>query len=87
MDFSLSPEQETVQEKAPRLGREVKSLSARLDRETRFCACSSPGSCCGVEVLGGGGQGFFRKRPLLPPVSSLTAGGVFRKEALWPNRD
>lgn len=36
MDFTLSPEQQGVQEKAQRLAGEVKELSARLDREARF---------------------------------------------------
>ena len=36
MDFTLSPEQQRVQEKAQSLAREVKDLSARLDRETQF---------------------------------------------------
>jgi alkylation response protein AidB-like acyl-CoA dehydrogenase len=36
MDFTLSPEQQTVQEKARHLAREVKELSARLDREAEF---------------------------------------------------
>jgi len=36
MDFTLSPEQQAVQEKARRLAREVKGLSARLDREAQF---------------------------------------------------
>jgi hypothetical protein len=36
MDFSLSPEPEAVQEKAQRLAREVRGLSARLDREGGF---------------------------------------------------
>jgi hypothetical protein len=36
MDFSLSPEQEAVQEKAQHLARQVKEMSARFDREARF---------------------------------------------------
>jgi alkylation response protein AidB-like acyl-CoA dehydrogenase len=36
MDFTLSPEQQAVQEKARHLAREVKELSARLDREAQF---------------------------------------------------
>ena len=36
MDFTLSPEQQGVQEKAQSLAREVKGLSARLDREAQF---------------------------------------------------
>jgi alkylation response protein AidB-like acyl-CoA dehydrogenase len=36
MDFTLSPEQQAVQKKAQRLAREVKDLSARLDREALF---------------------------------------------------
>ena len=36
MDFTLSPEQQGVQEKAQGLAREVKDLSARLDREAEF---------------------------------------------------
>ena len=36
MDFTLSPEQQGVQEKARRLAQEVKELSARLDREGQF---------------------------------------------------
>jgi len=36
MDFTLSPEQQGVQEKAQGLAREVKDLSARLDREAQF---------------------------------------------------
>jgi alkylation response protein AidB-like acyl-CoA dehydrogenase len=36
MDFTLSPEQQGVQEKAQSLAREVKGLSARLDREAKF---------------------------------------------------
>jgi butyryl-CoA dehydrogenase len=36
MDFTLSPEQQGVQEKARGLAREVKDLSARLDREVQF---------------------------------------------------
>jgi alkylation response protein AidB-like acyl-CoA dehydrogenase len=36
MDFTLSPEQQAVQKKAQRLAREVKDLSARLDRDSQF---------------------------------------------------
>jgi len=36
MDFTLSPEHQAVQKKAQHLAREVKDLSARLDREARF---------------------------------------------------
>jgi alkylation response protein AidB-like acyl-CoA dehydrogenase len=36
MEFTLSPEQRGVQEKAQHLAQEVKSLSARLDREAQF---------------------------------------------------
>jgi alkylation response protein AidB-like acyl-CoA dehydrogenase len=36
MDFTLSPEQQGVQEKAQSLAREVKGLSAQLDREAQF---------------------------------------------------
>jgi alkylation response protein AidB-like acyl-CoA dehydrogenase len=36
MDFSLSPSQEGVQQKARNLAREVKELSARFDRDSRF---------------------------------------------------
>jgi alkylation response protein AidB-like acyl-CoA dehydrogenase len=36
MDFTLSPEQQGVQEKAQSLAREAKELSARLDREAKF---------------------------------------------------
>jgi len=36
MDFTLSPEHQAVQKKAQHLAREVKGLSARLDREARF---------------------------------------------------
>ncbi len=36
MEFALSPEQRAVQEKAGHLAREVKGLSARLDREAVF---------------------------------------------------
>jgi alkylation response protein AidB-like acyl-CoA dehydrogenase len=36
MDFSVSPEQEAVQEKAQHLARQVKELSVRLDQEARF---------------------------------------------------
>ena len=36
MDFSLSPEQQAVQEKARRLAQEAKAEAARLDREARF---------------------------------------------------
>ena len=36
MEFTLSPEQQGVQEKAQGLAREVKDLSARLDREAQF---------------------------------------------------
>ncbi|MDO9070909.1 MAG: acyl-CoA dehydrogenase family protein, partial [Deltaproteobacteria bacterium] len=36
MEFTLSPEQQGVQEKAQSLAREVKDLSARLDREAQF---------------------------------------------------
>lgn len=36
MEFTLSPEQRGVQEKAQSLAREVQDLSARLDREARF---------------------------------------------------
>ncbi|MHB9075656.1 MAG: acyl-CoA dehydrogenase family protein [Desulfobaccales bacterium] len=36
MDFTLSSEQQAVQKKAQRLAREVKDLSARLDREAQF---------------------------------------------------
>jgi alkylation response protein AidB-like acyl-CoA dehydrogenase len=36
MDFTLSPEQQAVQKKAQHLAREVKELSARLDREAQF---------------------------------------------------
>jgi alkylation response protein AidB-like acyl-CoA dehydrogenase len=36
MDFTLSPAQQAVQEKARRLAQEVKTASARLDREGRF---------------------------------------------------
>jgi alkylation response protein AidB-like acyl-CoA dehydrogenase len=36
MDFTLSPEHQTVQKKAQHLAQEVKDLSARLDREARF---------------------------------------------------
>ena len=36
MDFTLSPEQQGVQEKAQGLARDVKDLSARLDREAQF---------------------------------------------------
>jgi alkylation response protein AidB-like acyl-CoA dehydrogenase len=36
MDFTLSPEQQSVQEKARQLARQVKEQSARLDREDEF---------------------------------------------------
>jgi alkylation response protein AidB-like acyl-CoA dehydrogenase len=36
MDFTLSPEQQAVQKKAQHLAREVKDLSARLDRDSQF---------------------------------------------------
>ena len=36
MEFTLSPEQRGVQEKAQGLAREVQDLSARLDREAQF---------------------------------------------------
>jgi alkylation response protein AidB-like acyl-CoA dehydrogenase len=36
MDFTLSPEQQAIQEKARRLARELKPLAAQLDRESRF---------------------------------------------------
>jgi len=36
MDFTLSPEQQAVQEKARGLARKVKEVAARLDREDRF---------------------------------------------------
>jgi alkylation response protein AidB-like acyl-CoA dehydrogenase len=38
MDFTLSPEHQAVQKKAQHLAREVKDLSARLDREAQFPA-------------------------------------------------
>lgn len=56
MDFSLSPEPEAVQEKAQRLAREVRGLSARLDREGGFPR----------EILYLWAQGFSHKWPLPP---------------------
>jgi hypothetical protein len=36
MDFTLSPEHQAVQKKAQHLTREIKDLSAHLDREARL---------------------------------------------------
>jgi len=36
MDFTLSPEQQAIQEKARHLARELKPLAAQLDRESQF---------------------------------------------------
>src|SRR4030043_1701127 len=36
MDFSLSPEQESVQKRARQTAQEVKTMAAKIDREGRF---------------------------------------------------
>jgi len=77
MDFSLSPEQEAVQEKAQRLAREVRGLSARLDREARFPR----------EILHLWAKGFFVNGLCPLPTNNCASGGFFRKETLWPERD
>jgi hypothetical protein len=100
MDFSLSPEQEAVQEKAPPLSRQVREMSARLDREARFpreilhlwAQAGMFGLAFqreyGVEVLWGeGAKGFFVNGLCHLPTNNRTSGDFFRKEALWPKRD